>query len=78
MMAAAGLVVMRRRIDGERGDVFGGVAEGAGGGFFPEAEGVEFGGGIDDGVFVGGGLLGLGWEDNSGRQCEQGADVKNN
>ena len=47
------------RVEGERWDVFGRVTEGAGRGFVPEAEGVQFGGGVDDGISGGGGRLRL-------------------
>jgi hypothetical protein len=61
--SGGGFVVVSGGIVGERGNILVGVAEGTGGGLFPEAEGVEFGGGVDARVGRGVGLrrLGLRW-----------------
>jgi hypothetical protein len=55
----ARLVAMTDGIKSECRNVFVFVAEGAGCGFVPEAKGVEFGRGIDSGVGIWGGVLGV-------------------
>ena len=75
MIGGGWFVVMGGRIKGEGGNVFVRVAQRAGRGFFPEAEGVEFGSGVDARIGVKRGLSSLQRSDEGDRQRQREQDT---